>query len=99
MVWKEWCAIIYRDIPRIGDNSLDLLLSSSFPELLYQLCQADGNKSILSMQTSSCTIDFSYNIAEELGRVQCLALDAESASAACNRDILGLFRWIEVAYR
>lgn len=88
MVWKEWCAIICRDFPRIGDNSLDLLLSCSFPAVLYQLCQADGIKSILSVQTNSCTIGISCDIAGELGRVQSPALDAESVSAAWNRIFL-----------
>lgn len=78
MALEERRGIIYRDIPRIDVNSLDVLCSSPSPDLLYQLCQADGITGILLMQMNGCTIGCSCDITEGLSRVQSLELDAES---------------------
>ena len=75
---KELRVIIQRDIPRIGDNLLDVLCSSPSPALLYQLCQADEIKGILLVQMNSCTVSFSCDIAEGLRRIQNPEVDAES---------------------
>ena len=77
MALKEWRATIYWDIPRIDVNLLDVFCSFPSPDLLYQLCQADGITGILLVQMNSCTIGFSCDITEWLRRVQSPELDAE----------------------